>query len=180
MRIPAVLFALAASVAVPAEAAEPALADVVRTTLFDTCPLLVTGAIRLSDPATVHKLGLRRGPPDLERRLAHPVRGQPEMAGRAVGANFVALAVYPAGALCTVTFGGPELGRAHAAISARIAADPALYEPDQASSGRRDKLVYQAYRYRSNGGPSFVLMLASPAVSEPNPVVIASIGLIRD
>ncbi|MGZ8285162.1 MAG: hypothetical protein ACXW27_04480 [Allosphingosinicella sp.] len=180
VRAAALPIALAALFAVPAQAAEaPSLAAVVKKSVFETCPSVLTGAITLRDPATLRKLDLTRGPPDLEQTLTHPRMGPPETAGRPVAGSFMAIAYYRAPGLCTVTFGGPDLDRAHQAIKAGIAAAPALYQADAAASVRRDKLVHQAFRYKK-GGSSFLLTLASAVVPEPDPAVVVTTALVRE
>lgn len=177
------IFALAAASAA-SEAAAPAaqgeFAALAQRTFFETCLSAMNGSLDLAKPAELGKTGLRRAPPELEKKMTHPRYGQPMVAGAAIGPDVVSMSIYPASGLCTVMLQGPDRESGFAAIRRKIAASSLLFKPDPEQSKPHGDLQVEAFKLALDDGTSFRAMLMKPPQTNPDPALIATIGRTRD
>lgn len=136
------LFVVAGVAALPAPASASPYTDTVDTAVFNFCPGLRNGWIAPGNPTELTRLRFFRAP-ELEEDWSDAEDGAPYVFRYGRGAGAVTLGWWPGPQLCSVGFQGSQAEAAAARVKARLARQPAVYQPVPAAQaawegGRRE------------------------------------------
>jgi hypothetical protein len=179
--VPALAFGtMLLTVASPASATEGMLANLTKRTLFETCLDAMNGSLDYDDAAALSKAGLKRAPIALEKKLTHPTKGQPKVAGAAVGGDTISMSVYPVSTTCTVMVQGVNGAAAFSAVREHVRSYPSLFKPDPEQTKKQGIFDVEAFKLELEDGTNFRALLMTPPQEDLGSAFIASIGLTKD